>query len=45
MATQQHTRAHLRAPLAILIAALIGTLPIAVCILASNSVFSAEVAR
>ena len=43
MATLPSTAAHLRAPLAILLAALIGLMPIAAAILASAP--SAEVAR
>ena len=37
MATRPLTAAHLRAPLAILIAALIGMVPVIVCVLASSS--------
>ena len=44
MASLPHTAAHLRAPLAILIAALIGMVPVIVCVLASNSAPSAAVA-
>ena len=44
MASQPYTAVHLRAPLAILFAALIGMVPVIVCVLASNSEPIAQVA-
>ena len=44
MAIVRSTSAHLRAPLAILFAALIGMVPVIVCVLASNSEPIAQVA-